>query len=172
MSLKRTFVLSDKLYFENKYFVEKVVLSTILFHPHLKKSFNIEFHLCLLKEDRTEKENTLKFLKEKYWNNEIERKRKIRNPNNEFADFGEKFQKQMLERLYLNYEYKIVDCDLTNEIRKYCPNLNGQSSYIYQKAYSDEKELPFFYSTMANINLYQDLDISKENKEKIQSFNN
>ncbi|EKE03966.1 MAG: hypothetical protein ACD_20C00124G0018 [uncultured bacterium] len=157
-AIEITYLLSDRLYFDNQYFLEKRIISTSLYHPYLKKVIRLEFHLGQLKREQKGIEQ--------YRNNTT-----VRSSSLSLETSKQKYQ--AIKSGYSNIRYEITKDDLLTELEQCCPTPKEQPYYIYQKAFDENKELPIFYSTMSYGLLFQAFyKLSDEYMRNLAEFNN
>lgn len=166
---RKYYLLNDKLYFDNQYFVEKVVFETYLYHGLYRKFLRFETGLgAVLKTGKKNKtgigvlpfleENTLEQKKERYFTEECIRYRAyVNNKGQEDIPY---FNNQD------EYRYMIDEYDLAEELNTYCPNPKKKQLYFYKKVFYKDKELPLFFTVLSSDLLwdkYKNLSLNKQN---------
>lgn len=133
--------ISDKLYFNNTYYVKKTVLSTYLYVPFFKQVIRFESHFG----DLIEKEEYKRLYEEK----------------------SEKEISSKFTCYQVNLE-KLKQEDLKFELEKYCPIPKKRDFYFFKRAFHKNKLLPAYITLSDELlgatNSRQIFSLNKQNQ--------
>jgi hypothetical protein len=168
-------IINDRLYFNDKYFVEKTIISTYVYHPLLKKLIQYKFHFAELKEEGFAYK--VKVITDNCF-----------DPDDFLFDDTEydikkngEVDENLLYRVYL--KDRIEECkkvkgnllgitenkDLTEELNKYCPDPAKQNVYLFNETWYRGEKLPIYYS-LTYAGVYWDLWIFSINEINLRTF--
>ena len=166
-------ILNDRLYFDGKYFVEKTIISTYIYHALLKKLIQYKFHIAELNEEG------------------FAHKMKIAGDDcfdiadflfdDEECDINDEVDENLLYRTFL--KDKIKECkrvknnlfgsvenkDLTAELEKYCPDPTKQKVYLFNETWYRGEKMPI-YNGLTYLGDYWDLWGFSINEINMKSF--
>ena len=138
--------INDKLYFNGKYFIEKTIISTYIYHELLKKLIQYKFTFAELREEGFSypKDNCFEF-EDFIFDDEEPDFKEIPNQKND--NINKIFLKDKLKGVKEDSDFYSVDkSDLTTELNKYCPDPTKQKVYLFNETWYKGEKLPIYNS--------------------------
>lgn len=150
---KKEYLISNKLYFNNRWFLEKEIISTWCFHPIFRELVNFKIHIGELFPENYE------ILCEDYADGKLITTKKI-------ISLG--------ERLEAKYPYfTISERNFECELKKYLPNPSENSDlYIFIECFRKDIKLPDYYSLILFDNEieFESCSINRNNNSELYSL--
>lgn len=152
---QRKHLISDKLYFDGSWFLEKEIISTWCFHPLFKKLVNLKIHIGELYPEKYE------IVDKEY-------------KDGSFVETKDVISLE--ERLKSKQEYfqdEITDIDFEEELKTYLPNPSEDKRfYVYIECFRKSIKLPDYYSlTLFNNDLeFENCSINRANSYILNYF--